>query len=230
MGSIAYRTRSRQRGRWLVSYADLMTLLFAVFVVLFTAAQRKAIPVRPARSTRGSAGEAVAAEAVAPGSSGIGAHALSDGRAEALYQRLGNLLGPAARTGNVSFQRLPKGVVVRMNEAGSFGTADASPLPAMRSALDQIAAIAGRSGARIRVEGYTDDKPIHTVEFRSNWELSTARAQAVLALLLAEPGVDPANLSVAGYGPYHPLASNETEAGRRLNRRIELVVLTTSEQ
>ena len=228
MASSASRSRSHQRGRWLVSYADLMTLLFAVFVVLFTAAQRRPLAVGAAGSASGRA-ETAAAPLSRQVISQSGARVPADAGAEALYSGLSNLLAPAAMTENISLQRLPKGVVVRMNEAGSFGTADARPLPAMRETLHHIALIAGNNGARIRVEGYTDDQPIHTAQFQSNWELSTARAQAVLALLLAEPGLDPANLSVAGYGPYHPLASNETEPGRRLNRRIELVVLAASD-
>ncbi len=214
MNALLHRSRSSQRGRWLVSYADLMTLLFAVFVVLFTAAQRKPIPVEAVRY--GLQNTAASQSMRAPPS--------AEHASEALYHRLSHVLALPARDTNLSLQRLPKGVVVRMNEAGSFGTADARPYPAMQEELHEIAAAVGGSGARICVEGYTDDHPIHTAEFRSNWELSTARAQAVLVLLLAEPGLDPANLSVAGYGPFHPLASNDTQAGRRLNRRIDLVI------
>lgn len=76
----------------------------------------------------------------------------------------------------------------------------------------------------VRVEGNTDDVPIHTVEFRSNWELSTARATAVLAVLQRRR-IDETRLSVAGYGQQRPVASNATPGGRRLNRRVDIVVL-----
>ena len=77
---------------------------------------------------------------------------------------------------------------------------------------------------RFQVEGHTDDRPISTAQFPSNWELSAARALSVVKLLVAQ-GVSPENLSGAGYGEYHPVAVNETAEGRRLNRRIEIVML-----
>lgn len=77
---------------------------------------------------------------------------------------------------------------------------------------------------RFQVEGHTDDRPISTAQFPSNWELSAARALSVVKLLVAQ-GVPPENLSGAGYGEYHPVAVNETSEGRRLNRRIEIVML-----
>jgi chemotaxis protein MotB len=92
--------------------------------------------------------------------------------------------------------------------------------------LDRIAGLLAGGGVvnPVRVEGNTDDVPIATPEFPSNWELSTARADAVLQVLLAG-GVSPARLSVAGYADQRPLAANGTAAGRARNRRVELVVL-----
>ncbi len=87
--------------------------------------------------------------------------------------------------------------------------------------------VSGRVENPVRVEGHTDSVPISTPEFRSNWELSTARATAVLAKLLAS-GVPPSRLSVAGYADQRPVASNATRGGRRLNRRVEVVVLRRS--
>jgi chemotaxis protein MotB len=80
----------------------------------------------------------------------------------------------------------------------------------------------------LRIEGHSDDQPIHTAEFRSNWELSTARATAVLLLLINDSGVDPRKISVAGYGQFRPLADNATPEGRRMNRRVDLVVVATT--
>jgi chemotaxis protein MotB len=80
----------------------------------------------------------------------------------------------------------------------------------------------------LRVEGHSDDQPIHTAQFRSNWELSTARALAVMSLLVDEGGFDPGKISVAGYGQYRPVANNTTPEGRKLNRRVDLVVVATT--
>jgi chemotaxis protein MotB len=76
------------------------------------------------------------------------------------------------------------------------------------------------------VEGHTDNVPIHTTHFKSNWELSTARATEVVALLVERYGFDPMQVSAAGYSQYRPIASNETEEARKINRRVDLVVVS----
>jgi len=94
-----------------------------------------------------------------------------------------------------------------------------------RRTLAEVAGVLGEfQDRRFQVEGHTDDRPISTAQFPSNWELSAARALSVVKLLVAQ-GVSPENLSGAGYGEYHPVAVNETAEGRRLNRRIEIVML-----
>jgi len=80
----------------------------------------------------------------------------------------------------------------------------------------------------MRVEGHSDDVPIHNVAFSSNWDLSTARATAVAMMLLNDSGFDPRRMSIAGYAQYHPIASNDTPEGRRANRRVDIVVLSVS--
>ncbi len=80
-------------------------------------------------------------------------------------------------------------------------------------------------GLELRVEGHTDDQPIHNTIFQSNWELSIARAMSVLAMLVDEAGFPPTRISVAGYGAFRPVAPNTTLEGRRMNRRVDLVVV-----
>ena len=77
----------------------------------------------------------------------------------------------------------------------------------------------------LRVEGHTDNVPIHTAQFASNWELSTARSTAIARLLLEHGPIDPANLAAAGYAEFHPVASNATEDGRTQNRRVDIILL-----
>jgi chemotaxis protein MotB len=77
----------------------------------------------------------------------------------------------------------------------------------------------------LRVEGHTDNVPIHTVQFASNWELSAARSIAIARLLLEHGPINPANLSAAGYAEFHPVASNATEDGRAQNRRVDIILL-----
>ncbi len=77
----------------------------------------------------------------------------------------------------------------------------------------------------LRIEGHTDNVPIHTAQFASNWELSTARSTAIARLLLERGPINPANLSAAGYAEFHPVASNATEDGRTQNRRVDIILL-----
>ena len=79
--------------------------------------------------------------------------------------------------------------------------------------------------ANVRVEGHTDNVPIHTPQFRSNWELSTARATEIIRLLLTREGINAQRLSAAGYAEYHPVADNATEDGPGINRRVDIVIV-----
>jgi chemotaxis protein MotB len=101
-------------------------------------------------------------------------------------------------------------------------------LPGAAEKIERIAKVLALHGLDLRVEGHSDNQSIHTAEFRSNWELSTARAMAVMELLVNDSGFDPAKISVAGYGQYRPVADNATPEGRRLNRRVDLVVVATT--
>ena len=98
-------------------------------------------------------------------------------------------------------------------------------MPGASGKIRRIATVLTQHGLDLRVEGHSDDQPIHTAQFRSNWELSTARAMAVLMLLVDESGMDPTKISVAGYGQYRPIADNSTPEGRQMNRRVDLVVV-----
>jgi chemotaxis protein MotB len=95
--------------------------------------------------------------------------------------------------------------------------------------FDQIGNILAALSSSLRVEGHTDDVPIHTSQFHSNWELSTARATEVIRILMTREAVGPERLSAAGYAEYHPIADNANEEGRRLNRRVDIVILAPHE-
>ena len=100
-------------------------------------------------------------------------------------------------------------------------------MPGADDKIKRIAAVLVQYGLDMRVEGHSDDVPIHNAEFASNWDLSTARATAVAMMLLNESGVDPKKIAIAGYGQYHPNASNDTPEGRRANRRVDIVVVSS---
>jgi chemotaxis protein MotB len=190
--------------RWLVSYADLMTLLLAFFATMYAMSEVKANKAE---------GAPTAAKAAAPARNG----------AVDLREQLSSALAPAIATGQVDLYEDPRGIVMSLPERATFPVAGADVMAEAGALLGTIAETIAPLEAEIRVEGHTDDVPIRTARYSSNWELSTARASAVVALFIAR-GIEPRRLSAAGYGEFHPLATNADAAGRARNRRVDLVV------
>jgi hypothetical protein len=109
--------------------------------------------------------------------------------------------------------------------AGNFESGMAQMKGTSVAAFDRIAGLLRPRGYRLRIEGHTDNAPIHTLQFPSNWELSTARATEIVRLLIIRDGFAPDRLSAAGYAEYHPVASNRSGEGRATNRRVDVVIL-----
>jgi chemotaxis protein MotB len=145
-----------------------------------------------------------------------------------LQKQLEAAIGQELRNHEVVMRVTPEGFVISLNELGFFKSGQAVLLPGAAPKIQRIAKVLALHGLDLRVEGHSDNLPIHTAQFRSNWELSTARAMAVMMLLVDESGFDPQKISVAGYGQYRPVADNTTPDGRRLNRRVDLVVVATT--
>ena len=122
----------------------------------------------------------------------------------------------------------PEGFVISLHELGFFNSGEARLLPGAADKIKRIASVLMQYGLDMRVEGHSDNVPIHNAAFASNWDLSTARAMAVAMMLIDEAGFDPRRMSIAGYGEYHPTASNDTPEGRRANRRVDIVVVSVS--
>lgn len=109
--------------------------------------------------------------------------------------------------------------------AGNFESGSAQMKTASQPAFDRIANMLRQRNCRVRIEGHTDNIPIHNAQFSSNWELSTSRATEIVRLLIVRDGYSPNRLSAAGYAEFHPVASNATAEGRGMNRRVDIVVL-----
>jgi chemotaxis protein MotB len=242
--------------RWIVSYADFMTLLFALFVVLFAASvHSKAVlgqlrgaiqngfrggsatladgvatsgsPTLPANRQETRAGTGVAS-AITTAAGREKARIADAAAAAVLEQAAGELrgvLGDAIARHEVQVTETPEGLVLSFEELGFFRSGEANLVPGQAAKIVAAGAILQRHNLIVRVEGHSDDQPIHNAEFSSNWELSAARAMAVLLLLVDQTSYDPTRLSMAGYGSYRPVASNATAEGRERNRRVDMVVL-----
>jgi chemotaxis protein MotB len=240
--------------RWLISYADFITLLFGLFVVLFAFAkadQKKQVQVTEsidsafrslglfpsaARnpsdgpiSASGSASAPGTDKAVIPVNIVMGEDVMSPARVKSdldrIHRELLQTLSNQVATHTVSIHMGRDGLIISLREAGFFASGSATPKPETVATLRRIAAVLNRSPYDIRIEGHTDNIPIHTAEFDSNWELSTARGTRIARDLLDLKSIAPERISAAGYAEFHPVASNESPQGRSENRRVDLVVL-----
>jgi chemotaxis protein MotB len=240
------RKSNISRDRWLVSYADFMTLLFGLFVVLFAFAkadQKKQVQVTEAVDNAFRAlgiFSSVASKPTKSGAAGtdqppipmnvvMGEDVMSPARVKDdlnnIRRELTQTLSNQVATHTVSIQMGRDGLVISLREAGFFNSGSAMPKPETLPTLRQIAAALGKTPYDLRIEGHTDNIPIHTAEFDSNWELSSARATRIARIFLGLKTIAPERISAAGYAEFHPVASNDTTEGRSENRRVDLVVL-----
>jgi chemotaxis protein MotB len=182
--------------------------------------------------TSGPAGAVAAAGLTVQGLEKLSPRALAEvgrGYLEAtlgdVRKRLTQALEPAVTDGRVSIDVDPRGLVVSIRETGSFPTGSAELTDATRAIIGEVGASLRGIDNPVRVEGHTDDVPIHTARFASNWELSTARATVVVAFLIQTSSIPADRLSAAGYGEFHPMAPNTSEVNRARNRRVDIVIL-----
>jgi chemotaxis protein MotB len=225
--------RSGHQDRWLVSYADFITLLFAFFTVLYAVSTVDARKVAPAASSMQQAfslPEAAPAPRPAREPATITAAPPTPpgptaGDLDGVRERLSIELADAIDSGRLEITVDPRGLVLSLPVEATFATGSADVHPQARRLIARIASSVQPLGHALRIEGHTDDVPIRTARYGSNWELSTARASAVVSFLIADAGVEPARLSAAGYGEYHPRAPNDGPANRARNRRVAIVVL-----
>lgn len=134
-------------------------------------------------------------------------------------------LAPEIQRREVAMSMRREGLVVSLKEMGFFDSGSATIRPASLDAISRLAAVLKQRPENLRIEGHTDNVPIHTPRFSSNWELSTARATDLIQLLITKYGIPPSHLSAAGYAEFHPVASNDTPEGRAQNRRLDVVIL-----
>jgi chemotaxis protein MotB len=126
----------------------------------------------------------------------------------------------------ISLRREPDGLVISLREVGFFESGSGQMKQESQPAFDRIADLLRKRNCRLRIEGHSDNVPIHNAQFASNWELSTSRATEIVRLLIVRDGFDPNHLSAAGYAEYRPLATNTTREGRSMNRRVDIVILS----
>ena len=145
-----------------------------------------------------------------------------------LQQQLEKALAPELFKKVVALRHEADGLVISLREVGFFDSGSAQIRASAIPTLRRVSKVLLKQPYEIRIEGHTDNVRIHTSQFASNWELSTSRAIEVVRLLISDMKFAPARLSVGGYGEFHPVALNDTEDHRALNRRVDVVILKSS--
>jgi chemotaxis protein MotB len=228
--------------RWMISYADFVTLLFAFFVVMFASSNMdKEKAKQVSESVVNAINESHVAAAVSAafgggnvkraGKSAIKAPKAAELAPAAVVELLPSLefltqaLEAEIRAGKLKMSLESRGLVISLLQATYFpsgqDTIDATTFPS----LAKIAGVVRELPNPVRLEGHTDSVPISNSRFRSNWELSAARSIALMELLKTRFEIPGSRLMIAGYADNVPMGSNETEAGRAQNRRVDLVIL-----
>jgi len=219
---------------WLVTYSDMVTLLLAFFVLLFSFStldmerfQKTMLSLQEALGLL-EGGRTVSEEPMVDDAGLMEDMYMESLELEQLMSVQGDLeyaLREAGLDDGISFDLTERGLIIHFTDQVLFDSGEAELRPDALAVLDEVAPIMADVPNHIRIEGHTDNVPINTPRFPSNWELSTARATNVLQYLLEGEVVDPDRLTAAGYGEYRPVATNETEEGRAQNRRVDMVLL-----
>jgi len=204
------RFRGNHRDRWMISYADFVTILFAAFVLLYASARSK---------------ERIAVHAlVKPALVPVPATPKSPPPPQLLID-LHRILSPEQANGLLRFSTEPRGITITLNESGCFRPGKADIQPDAVPAFEKIAAILSGYKNHILLEGHTDSLPIRNNRFRSNWELSMARSISVMQLMERSSSLPPERFSIGGSADNAPKSSNDTPDGRAQNRRVDIIVL-----
>jgi chemotaxis protein MotB len=213
--------------RWLVSYADFITLLFALFVLLY------------ALSNSSKAKEAAGMNSVAKAVGMRPTYGMGGGTRPGMGESPGKLMGsPQLAAAKAAVEAAVKqytnsgvtmtidsrGLVISLSAAKFFPSGEDQITPAQLPVLDALVKTMAALPNTFQIDGFTDSVPIVTARFQDNWDLSAARASSVLRYTLAHTSISADHLAIAGYGPYHAVGDNSTDEGRALNRRVEVIV------
>lgn len=207
-----YYTNSKDYiNRWVVSYADLVTMLLALFMVMYAILRidNQKLTEFQHKVQKAFGGKTIVIENVTKSNLDI----------EKLFKE------------NVSQSKLiklikgDKGLIIRVNNTLLFDAGSAQIRPEAEKTLDEIVKVLTKIDNPVIIEGHTDSTPIKNTKYPSNWELSTSRATNIISYMMKKGGVSPKRLCAVGYGEYMPVADNTSISGRMLNRRVDIIIL-----
>ncbi len=218
--------------RWLITYADLITLLLAFFIMMYTFSKQDTEKYRELTGhlkTIFTGGSSVASQGGASSTVPFDVSLATPGSTEDVKKKLEEEINKIEANGDSIQKKISvitdeRGIVIRILDEAFFDPGKADLKQGAKKTLDHIAPVLSTIANSVRVEGHTDNVPISTSEFRSNWELSVRRATEVVRYLIEKHELSPRKISAVGYAEYHPVAPNDTAENRSRNRRIEIIV------
>jgi chemotaxis protein MotB len=224
---------------WLLPYSDLMTLLLALFIALFAISQTDQKKVTELSQAFSSAfnmggpsmfnkmGPNVGRRAESPSDEdkGNSAYIAENKKLEEVQKKMEEYIQQSGMSEQLSTQLTEEGLMIRIKERALFPSGSAQLVAQSKSIIPVVAGVLASVPERVVVSGHTDNVPISSAQFPSNWELSATRAMNFMkALLAANNGLNPSRFSAIGYSEYRPIADNKTDAGRAQNRRVEIFI------
>ncbi len=216
--------------RWLLTYADMITLMLALFIILFAMSTISRVKVQEFAKLVSAGFDNVWSVNQPPNGGTNGEQSFNaSSNVPAIEHELQQYVQQHKLQNQVQVHMDHRGLVITLlSDRSYFDSGSAELRPETLQILDQIYAFIKREPNLIRVEGNTDNVPISTSLYPTNWELSAARATAVVRYLVEHDGLDPTRVSEAGYGEFRPRKPNDTDANRQQNRRVDIVLLNAT--
>ncbi|MDD5007443.1 MAG: flagellar motor protein MotB [Syntrophorhabdaceae bacterium] len=219
--------------RWLITYADLITLLLAFFIMMYTFSKQDTQKYQELTGHlktifTGNSGITGKGNGVSQSVADIQSRLdmIQNGDVKRqLEDEIKGMMNNKAMQKNISVLSDERGIVIRILDKAFFDEGRADLKERARKALGRIMPVMRKVDNHIRIEGHTDDVPIKTSEFKSNWELSVRRATEVVRYFVEKHDFPPQRISAVGYAEYRPIVANDTPDNRAMNRRIEIILM-----
>lgn len=225
------RAKKENSERWLLTYSDLVTLLMILFIMMYVISNVNTQKFQALARVLGSAfgssnilsnGTAILPEQV----NNTGPVSNDTSQLAMLKKQIEKEVAEGGFNGKVTVSLEERGLVVSLQDTVLFVSGSASLAPDARTIITKIGLALKPLPNYVRIEGHTDNVPIHNQQFPSNWELSVARATNVVQALITDCGIPPARLSATGYGEFRPVAPNDSDEHRQMNRRVDILILS----
>ncbi len=200
--------------RWVISYSDFVTMLLALFMVLYAVSSMDKIHVSDVKMQIEQAFQEKEYKIKSEN--------------QEIINELNKIVNKSETTKNSEFISTERGVVIRINNNTLFDEGSAIIKSGSVQTLDKIAMYLSHIDNKIIIEGHTDSTPIKNSKYQSNWELSTIRATNIIEYLISKYAIDPKRFSALGYGEFSPLDTNKTDSGRKQNRRVNILILNSN--